>query len=263
MAHTLYENFVLEHKIETTLNTLLDLNQFLTQNASLVASPGMKIKIDKKTGAGKAQDLAQGEGNTESITVTSTPTEYEVKVTQAHFQYFDEEEMKDPLVVDAGTQYLSEAMVNDFNAKAVAEFEKATLKQEYTAADGIKFEDVVDAVAQLNSEQEQQLFGLLNVKTIAKLRKNLKDDLKYVEAFVRTGYVGTVNGVSLYTSKAVKDDEMIIATREAVTAFTKRGTEVEQKRNPDKRQNDIYARKVAVVALTDATKVVLIAPQDP
>ena len=80
---------------------------------------------------------------------------------------------------------------------------------------------------------------------------------------MRTGYVGTVNGVSLYTSKAVKDDEMIIATREAVTVFTKKGAEVEQKRDPDKRQNDVYARKVAVVALTDATKVVLIAPQDP
>lgn len=263
MANTLYENFVLEHKIDTTLTTLLDLNQFLTSNTSLTAAPGMKIKIDKKTGTGKAEDLEQGAGNTSTIAVTSTPTEYEVKVTQAKFTYFDEEEMKDPLVVDAGTQYLSEALVNDFTAKAIAEFDKASLKQEYTEESGITFEDVVDAVAMLNLEQEAQLFGLINPKTLAKLRKNLKDELKYVEAYVRTGYVGTVNGVTLYTSKAVKDNELIIATREAVTVFTKKGVEVEQQRDPNKRQNDIYSRKVAVVALTDATKCVLVKPSDP
>lgn len=260
MPHTVYDNFVLQNRIESTLTTRLDVNSLMTTNASLTAQPGMKIKIAKKTISGNVEELAMGAGNTGEITVSTAESEYEVKTTQGKFVYYDEEEQRDPLIVDAGTQGLVEAMVNDMAAKAVAEFEKATLKHEYTESAGIKYDDVVDAVAKLNLEDESQLFMLINPGVQAKLRKNLRDDLKYVESFVRTGYIGTVNGIPVYISKAMSDGKAVIATREAVTNFVKKGTEVEQQRDGDTRKNTIYSRKVAVVALTDATKVVLITP---
>ena len=48
------------------------------------------------------------------------------------------------------------------------------------------------------------------------------------------------------------------ATKAAVTAFVKKGSEIEQERDADTRENTVYARKVMLVALTDATKIVKI-----
>ena len=97
---------------------------------------------------------------------------------------------------------------------------------------------------------------------MAKVRKALKDDLKYIESFARQGYVGTVGGVNLYTKKDATADEIIIATKEAVTLFIKKGTEIEQpprdSEDANVRKNTIISRKYYLAALTDATKAVKI-----
>ena len=93
---------------------------------------------------------------------------------------------------------------------------------------------------------------------MAEIRKALKDELKYVEAFARTGYVGTVAGVNLYTKKDAVSGTIIVATREAVTIFNKKGVEIEQERDADHRKNSIWSRKYYLAALTDETKAVKI-----
>ena len=97
---------------------------------------------------------------------------------------------------------------------------------------------------------------LINPAELAGMRKNLKELLSYSEAFARTGYIGSVNGIPVYVSKAVPATKAYIADKTAVTVFTKKGAEIEMDRDPNTRTNTIYGRKVAVVALTDATKVV-------
>ena len=47
---------------------------------------------------------------------------------QGYFHYFDEQAMTDPMVVDAGLDGSAKTMVNKFVAKAIEEFEKATLE---------------------------------------------------------------------------------------------------------------------------------------
>ena len=49
-----------------------------------------------------------------------------------------------------------------------------------------------------------------------------------------------------------------LATKEAVTLFTKKDSEVEQERRAEERKNTVIMRKVNLVALTDNTKVVKI-----
>ena len=49
-----------------------------------------------------------------------------------------------------------------------------------------------------------------------------------------------------------------LLTREAVTLFVKKESEVEQERSANIRRNDVFLRKVNVCALTDATKLVKI-----
>ena len=63
---------------------------------------------------------------------------------------------------------------------------------------------------------------------------------------------------NLYTKKNSTVGEIIMATKEAVTLFNKKGIETEQNRNQDTRLNQIFNRKYYVPALTDATKAVKI-----
>lgn len=255
MAHTIYENQVLENRIESVLTTAIDVNSYMTIDNSLTHDAGMKKAVHVYTCSGVVEDVAQGEGNTADFQVTFETKEYEVTTTQGKFSYFDEQAMKDPMLVDVGLKGIAEEMTNDLTAKAIAEFGKATLTANYDA-NGMTFDNVVDAIAKLNVEDESGLFLLINVADKAGLRKALGEDLKYSEGFARTGYIGSVCGVPVIVSKAVPAKTAYLATKEAVTCFVKKGSEIEQERDANLRRNDVYARKVMLVALTDTTKVV-------
>lgn len=255
MAHTIYENFILENKLADMLTTKIDLNSYMTINTSLTQEPGMILKVHTYDATSGVEKLAMGEGNTKDIEVSFTETEYEVETFQGRFIYHDEEEMSDPMVVDTGLAKIAADMVNTFTDLAIAEYDKATLVQEGTAWD---FDIVVDAIAKMNLESEDGLFLLISPADKAEFRKALKDDLSYSEGFVRTGYIGSVAGVPVVVTKAVKAGTAYLATKEAVTVYIKKNTEIEQDRDADKRKNFVWGRKVAVVALTDANKVVKI-----
>lgn len=255
MAHQTYENIVLSNKINDILTTKVDLNNYMTIDNSLAENAGMKKVVNTYTSTGNVEELGMGEGNSESIEVSFTPAEYEVKVYQGKFAFYDEQEMTDPLIVDTGLQHSADSMVNTFTDMAVAEFEKATLTQTATAWG---FDVVVDGIAKMNLEDESGLFLLVSPADKAAIRKALKDDLNYSEGFVRTGYIGSIAGVPVIVSKAVEAGHAYLATKEAVTVFIKKDTETEYERDADKRNNSYWVRKCAVVALTDATKVVKI-----
>ena len=261
MAHTIYENFVLENKMEDLLTTAVDMNAYMTADTSLTENAGMKKKVNTYTATGNVQELGMGEGNTEDIEVSFITNEYEVGTTQGRTYYYDEQEMTDPYAIDVALKGLADIMTNDLTAKAIGEFKKATMVQ-YGAT--WIFDNIVDAIAKMNLEKEEGLFLLINPAQQAAFRKNLKDDLKYVEGFVRAGYIGTVCGVPVIISKAVPVGEAYLDTSEAITCIIKKGNEIEQERDANTRKNTIFARKVMLVALTNATKVVrLSAKADP
>ena len=255
MAHTIYQNFILANKVSDILTTQVDLNTYMTVDTELAENAGMKKVINTYTATGNVQNLAMGEGNTADIEVSFTPTEYTVGTTQGRFKYYGEQEMTDPMVVDAGLDGIAKTMVNDFTTKAIAEYEKATLTLTGTAW---TFDTVIDAIAKMNLEDETGLFLLISPADQANFRKALKDDLKYVEGFVRTGYIGSVCGVPVIVSKAVAKGKGYLATKDAITLFIKKDTEIEQERDANTRENRVFVRKVALVALTDATKLVKI-----
>lgn len=255
MAHVLYENVVLSNKINDILATKVDMNNYMTVDNTLAESAGMKKAVNVYTSTGDVEALAMGAGNSDEIEVSFTEKEYEVLTYQGKFAFYDEQEMKDPMVVDTGLQHSADKMVNKFVELAMAEFEKATLTQEGAAW---SFDIVVDAIAKMNLEDEAGLFLLISPADKAAFRKALKDDLSYSEGFVRTGYIGTVAGVPVIVSKAVPAGKGYLATKEAITVFIKKDTETEYERDADKRHNKYFVRKFAVVALTDATKAVKI-----
>lgn len=255
MAHQVYENVVLSNKINDILTTAVNMNNYMTIDNSLTQEAGMKKVVNTYTSTGSVEELGMGEGNSTEIEVSFTPTEYEVLTYQGKFSFYDEQEMTDPMIVDTGLQHSADAMVNNWTALAVAEFEKATLAETPAAW---SFDAVADAIAKMNLENEEGLFLLISPADKAAFRKALKDDLSYSEGFVRTGYIGSVCGVPVVVSKAIPAGKGYLATKEAVTVFIKKDSETEYERDADTRKNSYWVRKVGVVALTDATKVVKI-----
>ena len=255
--NTVYENFYLSQEIEDQYNSHLDLQQFCTVDNTLTGVAGMKRKINRYIATDATERLGLGEGNTKSISVSFAPAEYEILMCQNRFDYLDEEAMTDSMIVPTGTKHMGTDMFNTVNADIFAEFRKATLTVEASAPD---FGAFVDAQAKLNLENLEgvTVFGWVCPADMAKVRKALKDDLKFVESFSKQGYVGTVGGVHLYTKKDAVAGEIIIATKDAVTLFNKKGTEVEQERDSNIRKNSIFSRKYYLAALTDETKAVKI-----
>lgn len=263
MAHKIYDNFFLSNEVEDQFNSHLDLQQFCTVDNSLVGTAGMIRKINVYKATNGTEKLGMGEGNTKSIEVSYTPEEYKILMAQNKFEYFDEQEMTDPMLVPVGTRHMGTDLFNTVNGDIYGEFKKATM---VVLANKFNFAAFVDAVASLNIESTDnqpekvapQTFAFINGADTAELRKNLAEDLKYVEAYARSGYVGTVAGVNIYTKKDATKGTVVVATRQAVTIFNKKGVEIEQERDADHRKNDIYSRKYYLAALTDATKAVKI-----
>lgn len=260
--NTTYSNFYLSNEVEDQFNSHLNLQQFCTVDNSLVGTAGMTRKINRYRATNGTQKLAITEGNTQSITVGFTPEQYVIELAQNRFEFYDEEAMTDPMIVPVGMRHAGTDMFNTVNADIYGEFKKTT--QSVSASD-FNFNAFVDGAAAFNLEnlENVSIFGFVCPADMASVRKALKDDLKYVEAFAKRGYVGTVAGINLYTKKDADAGTIILGTKQAVTIFNKKGTEVEQvtknarsETAANTRLNTIFTRKYYIVALTDETKAV-------
>lgn len=263
MAHTIYSNFYLSNEISDQFNSHLDLQRFCTVDDSLVGTAGMKRKINVYRATNATEKLAMGAGNTKSIEVSFAEREYEIQLAQNNFKYYDEQDMTDPMLVPTGTRHMGTDMFNTVNKDVYGEYMKANL---VVFSENIGFNAFADAIAALNIEEGDNnpadvaptTFAFVHPADMAALRKELGESLKYVEAFARAGYIGTVGGVNIYTKKDATTGTIVVATQKAVTIFNKKGVEVETDRNADTRENKIWSRKYYIVALTDATKAVKI-----
>lgn len=253
-THQAYPNYVLANEIEDQYNSKLDLMRFCTVDNSLVGVAGdtKKIRVYQATDA--TEKLAMGEGNTKNIEVTYADKEYTILMAQNRFPYYDEELMKDPLVIQTGIRHMTTDMFNTVQADIFAEFNKATKTINLSGTD--YFGAFVDAVAGLPGENQEglEVFAFVHPNDKAAIRKALKDDLKYIEAHVKAGYIGEVAGVALYVKADAVEGTICGGTRKAVTFFNKKGTEVEQERDANTRLNEIYSRKYYIAAMTDATE---------
>ena len=257
MANQVYENFFLSNEVEDQFNSHLDLQQFCTVDNSLVGTAGMKRVINTYRATDGTEKLVMGAGNTKSIEVNLSDKEYEIALAQNRFKYYDEQAMTDTNLVPVGMKHAGTDLYNTMNDDIFAEFNKTGVEVQVSA---LGFDAFVDASAALNVENIEgvSIFAFVCPKDLAKLRKALKEDLKFVEAYAKSGYIGTVAGINIYTKKDAVEGEVIVATKEAVTIFNKKGVEVEQERDGNTRENSIYSRKYYIVALTDESKAVKI-----
>ena len=257
MPNTVYDNFFLSNEIEDQFQSHLDLQQFCTIDNTLTGVVGMLRKVHKYKATDGTEKLTMGKGNTKTIEAGYTEKEYRIQMAQNRFAYYDEEAMTDPMVITTGTRHAGTDMFNTVNADIFGAFNEATMTVVATA---LGFDAFVDGSAMLNLEnlENVSIFGFVHPSDVAKLRKAMKEDLKYVEAFAKQGYVGTVGGINIYTKKNAKPGKVVIGTKEAVTLFNKKGTEVEQEREGNIRKNTVYSRKYYLAAMTNEAKAVKI-----
>ncbi|WP_407453560.1 hypothetical protein [Methanobrevibacter sp.] len=257
MAHKLYDNFYLSNEVEDAYLSHLDLARFVTVDNTLVGTAGMKRVINRYSATGGTEKLAMGEGNTKGIEVSMTPVEYEIQLAQNKFSYYDEQEMTDPMLVPVGMNMAGADLYNTQNADIYTEFAKTTQVVNVTTFD---FDAFVDAQAVLNLENLEgvEKFAFVCPLDVAEIRKNMKETLQYVKEFAVKGYVGHIGDTAIFTKKDATEGTIILATKEAVKLFNKKGVEIEQERDANIRLNDIYSRKYYFVALVDETKAVKI-----
>jgi len=289
-----YENYVLTNEIEDQFTTHLDHAQFCTINNNLVGTPGMVhtfrkyfAKVTKTlaspSSSAKGWDSTAGNdgiateklnlkaGNTKFIEMDYGDESYTIQTAQNIGVWYDEEQMKDPYVGLVIARHAGTDMFNTMQKDVLGEFARTTQEINLiTDESGKYFDAFVDAQALLGNfesltDAADASFALVNKKSVAALRKSLKDDLKYVEAFVRTGYIGTVAGTNIYQSLIVPETELYIATRKAVTLFNKTGTQTElyqlgnrSQADANVRKNSLISRKYYVAALTDESQAVKI-----
>ena len=254
--NVIYDNEVLENRIADILETGLNSMSFMTVDRDLEQNAGMVKHINTYEYEGAVEALAEGATNTERGKVKFTEKEYRVQVKQQVFDYTDEQYMKDPMVVEVGAKGMVSTMKNDMNNDFFEEIAKTSTLSTYSGS--IKYDDIVDAIAKMNLEDETGLFVLINPAQKAEIRKDADFKASRMGEIIHNGQVGDIAGIPVAVSKKVPVDTVFVATKEAVTCFVKKEVEVEQDRIKNKRINSIIPRKVGLVALTDATKAVKI-----
>lgn len=250
MANTIYDNKIIEAKAKDLLTTAINTRSLMTVDAELAQSAGMTKTINVYTYSGAAEELGVGEGNSTRGALTFVGTDYTVKMVQANFDYADEDFMKDNTVVDNGVAGATAILKNKMNADFFAECAKATLK----VTGALSYNTIVDAIAELNVEDEGKIFVVIPNEWKAALRKDEDYKTARMGEVVYTGQVGTIAGIPVVATKALTDAAYVM-TPEAVKLFLKKDIEAEQDRDADTRTNEVYIRSAYICALVDATKI--------
>lgn len=254
MANTVFNNKVIEAKANDLLATKVNTRSLMTVDNTLTAEAGMTKTINVYTYDGSAEEVAAGAGNTIRGGISYEGKDYTVKMIQQAFDYLDEDFMKDNNVVDFGVKGATEVMTNKLTRDFFDECGKATLTipLEGTAAFG--YNAIVDAISNINVEDESKLFIVIPNNMKAQLRKDEDYKTARMGEVIYNGQVGTIAGIPVIATKAIEDVAFVM-TNEAVKLFMKKDVEVEQERDADKRKNSIYLRTAYICALVDATKI--------
>ena len=259
MANTVFPNKVIEAKAKDILTTQINARSMMTIDTSLTQNAGMVRTINTYTYTGAAEEVAAGSGNSTRGSIAYVGKDYTVKMVQQAFDYLDEDFMKDPVIVDFGikgaTSVMTNKMTSDFYSALATKNGASELVKGITFAKGkaLSYDVIVDAISELNLEDESKIFIVIPNAWKASLRKDADYKSAQMGEVIYNGQVGTVCGIPVIATKALTDKAYVM-TNEAVTLFLKKDVEVEQDRDADKRKNSVYLRDCYVCALTDATK---------
>lgn len=260
MANTVYNNVVLGDKATDLLNTAVNTRALMTVDNDLQENAGMTKTINTYTYSGAVEAVNERNGNTQTGSIGYVGKNYTVGVLQQKADYTDEDIMKDNKMLDYLMKGASQVMANKFNSDFFGVLgNEINIKSRTVASTDIGYADVVDAIADMNVEDESKLFLVISPAFKAAIRKDSDYKGAQMGEVIYNGQIGTIAGIPVIVSKFLTGMNVAyLMTKEAVTLFLKKDVEVEQDRNPNTRVNDVYLRAAYIIAVTDATKVVKI-----
>lgn len=245
-----YENKVLENKMTDLVNTKLDVRGLMTIDTSLAESAGLKKVVNKYTYSGKVEKLAKGAKNTTKGSVTFTPTEYTINRYQQTYEYNDMDIMQDPYLLDVATEGAATLMTNQIKDEYFEELKKISNSFEYTE---FGYTAIVDALAELNKEVEDDMFIIMGNDLKAIVRKD-KDFITSKQGeILYTGQFGTISGIPVLFSKLIPAETCYITKKSAIKFFVKKEGSIEQDRNIETKDNTVVYERHGLIALVDDT----------
>lgn len=251
MAHTLYENFVLENKMTDLVNTNVNVNALFTLDNSLALEAGLKKIVNKYTYTGKVEKLAKGAKNSTKGSAVFAPIEYVVERYQQTFEYNDMDIMQDPYILDVLSTGASQTMANEIREEYFAELAKISNSHEVAV---FNYDAVVDALAKINREVESDLFLVMGLDAKAAIRKDNDYKASKQGEILYTGQFGDICGVPCVCSKLVPANTIYVTAKDQVKFFVKKDGSVEQDRDIESKDNTVVYERHGLMALVDETK---------
>lgn len=253
MAHTIFENKVIEAKASELLTTSINARNLMTIDNTLAENEGMTKVINVYSYTGAVEKLADGAKNSTRGALAFTGKEYKVQRAQHTFDYTDTQYMTDNNVLEMSLKYANDVLTNEMTKDFYTECAKCSKS---VPAEALSYDAIVDAIAEANLENEAELFVVIPNDKKAELRKD--EDYKNARngEVVYGGQVGTIAGIPVIATKAT--DKAYVMTKEAVKLFIKKDVEVEQDRDVETKTNTVVISSYYVCALVDDSKIVKI-----
>lgn len=254
MAHTIFENKVIEAKATELLTTSVNARNLMTIDNTLAEGEGMTKVVNVYSYTGAAEKLADGAKNSTRGALAFVGKEYKVQRAQHTFDYTDTQFMTDNNVLEMSLKFANDVLTNEMTKDFYAECAKCSKSVE----GAISYDTIVDAIAEANLENEAGLFVVIPNDKKAELRKD--EDYKNARngEVIYSGQVGTVAGIPVIATKAA--DKAYVMTKDAVKLFMKKDVEVEQDRDIEAKTNTVVLSTYYVCALADDSKIVAINP---
>ena len=253
MAHTIFDNKVIEAKATELLTTSVNARNLMTIDNDLAEAEGMTKVVNVYSYTGAAEKLADGEKNTTRGALAFEGKEYKVQRAQHTFDYTDTQYMTDNNVLEMSIKFANDVLTNEMTKDFYAECAKCSKSVD---AATLGYEAIVDAIAEAKLENEANLFVVIPTAKKAELRKDEDYKNARMGEVVYGGQVGTVAGIPVIATNAAS--KPYVMTKEAINLFMKKDVEVEQDIDVEAKKNTVVLSTYYVCALVDDSKIVAI-----
>jgi hypothetical protein len=253
MAHTIFDNKVIEAKATELLTTSVNARNLMTIDNSLAEAEGMTKVINVYSYTGSVEKLADGAKNSTRGALAFTGKEYKVQRAQHTFDYTDSQFMTDNNVLDMSLKFANDELTNEMTKDFYTECGKCSK----SVTGGIGYTTIVDAISEVGLENEAGIFVVIPNAWKAELRKDEDYKNARMGEVVYGGQVGTIAGIPVIATNALTDTAYVM-TKEAVKLFMKKDVEAEQDRDVETKTNTVVLSSYYICALVDDNKIVKI-----
>ncbi len=255
--HVIFENSVIENKMTELINTKLDVMALMDTTSVLEDNAGLKLTVHKYTYEGKVEKLAKGSRNTTKGKATYVAKDYVVSRYQETYEYFDDDIMQDPYLINVLSEGSAKTIANEIRDEYFNTLKEITQIYEYENSEAFSYATVVDALAKLNVEDTTGYFLIVGNKELAEIRKDPLFTYSNQGAILYSGQVGEICGIPIVLSKKA-DFGAVITQKKAVRFVPKKTGNVEQERDIETKLNTVVYSRYGVIYLADDTESIII-----